>query len=77
MFRRRGATPKPPWPKSTPTRLASRTEGYRYDELRSTYGGIEQRWILLSSESRQPQAQRTVDTAVAPAERQEVKALKH
>jgi transposase len=37
------------------------TEGYRYHEYTSSYGGIAQRWVLISSESRQPQAQRTVD----------------
>ena len=37
------------------------TEGYRSHAYLSTYGGMAQRWVLISSESRQPQAQRTVD----------------
>lgn len=44
-----------------PQALASLTEGYRYRELPSTYGGIEQRWVLIYSEHRQSQAQRTGD----------------
>jgi transposase len=41
--------------------LSPLTEGYRYHEYTSTDGGMAQRWVLISSESRQPQAQRTVD----------------
>jgi transposase len=44
-----------------PQALAPLQEGYRYQELTSTYGGVEQRWLLIYSEPRQPQAQRTVD----------------
>jgi transposase len=56
--------------------LASLTEGYRYHELMSTYGGIEQRWVLIYSESRQPQAQRTVDKQWRQQSDKEVKAFK-
>jgi transposase len=59
-----------------PHALASLTEGYRYHELRSTYGGIEQRWVLIYSESRQPQAQRTVDKQWRQQSDKEVKAFK-
>jgi transposase len=59
-----------------PQALASLQEGYRYHELTSTYGGIEQRWVLIYSESRQPQAQRTVDRQLRQQSDQEVKALK-
>ena len=38
------------------------TEGYRYQMLHSTSGGVAQRWALCYSEPRQPQAQRTADT---------------
>jgi hypothetical protein len=38
-------------------------EGYRDHELTSTDGGVEPRGVLISSEPRQPQAQRTVDVA--------------
>lgn len=37
------------------------TEGYRSHALMSTYGGVAQRWMLVASEHRRPQAQRTVD----------------
>jgi transposase len=43
-----------------PATLASLREGYRYAVVASRYGGVAQRWGLLSSEQRQPQAQRTV-----------------
>ena len=44
-----------------PQTMAPLTEGYRYHVLPSTYGGVAQRWVLIYSEHRQPQAQRTVD----------------
>jgi transposase len=56
--------------------LASLQEGYRYHELTSTYGGIEQRWVLIYSEPRQPQAQRTVDRQLRQQSEADVKALK-
>ena len=43
-----------------PQLLASLTAGYRYHELPSSDGGIEPRWLLISSERRQAQARRTV-----------------
>ena len=43
-----------------PDTLAPLAAGYRYHELRSSYGGIAQRWVLIYSEPRQLQAQRTV-----------------
>ena len=44
-----------------PQALTALKEGYRYQELTSTYGGIEQRWLLIYSEPRQAQAHHTVD----------------
>jgi hypothetical protein len=44
-----------------PQTMAPLTAGYRYHVVPSSYGGIAQRWVLLSSAPRQPQAQRTVD----------------
>ena len=44
-----------------PQTMAPLTEGYRYHVVPSSYGGVEQRWGLILSEPRQPQAQRTVD----------------
>jgi hypothetical protein len=37
-------------------------EGYRYQLLASHYGGMAQRWGMIDSERRRPQAQRPVDT---------------
>jgi transposase len=50
--------------------------GDRYQSLTSTYGGVEQRWILIHSEPRQPQAQRTVNKQLLKHSEQEVKAFK-
>ena len=41
--------------------MAPLTEGYRYHIVPSSYGGVAQRGVLIYSEPRQPQAQRTVD----------------
>ena len=40
-----------------PQAMAVLQEGYRDHESTSTYGGVEQRWVLRYSERRQPQAQ--------------------
>jgi len=45
-----------------PATMASLREGYRYAVVSSSYGDVAQRWVLIYSEHRQPQAQRTVDT---------------
>ena len=45
-----------------PATMPSLAEGYRYAVVASSYGGVAQRWVLIYSEQRQPQAQRTVDT---------------
>jgi hypothetical protein len=42
----------------------------------STYGGVEQRWVLIYSEARQPQAQRAVDKPLRQLTDKEVKAFK-
>jgi transposase len=49
--------------------------GYRYHSLASCYGGIEQRWVLIYSERRRPQAQRTVDKHWLKQSTAEVKAF--
>jgi transposase len=51
------------------------TAGYRYQALTSTYGQVEQRWVLIYSEPRQPQAQRTVDKHLRTQGLKEVKAF--
>jgi transposase len=58
-----------------PHALASLTPGDRDGEWRSTDGGIEPRWLLLSSESRPPQAQRTIDQPWGQHSANEVKAF--
>ena len=50
-----------------PQTMAPLTEGYRSHVVRSSAGGVAQRWVLLHSAARQPQAQRTVDTPAAEA----------
>jgi transposase len=52
------------------------TEGYRYQALHSTYGGVAQRWLLLASEHRYAQAQRTVDKQLRKHSDQDVKGFK-
>jgi transposase len=61
---------------ANPQTMAVLTDGYRYHELPSTYGGIEQRGLLVYSEPRQPQAQRTVDKQLRQQSDQESKAFK-
>ena len=50
-------------------------EGYRDPECRSTDGGVPQRWVLLSSERRQPHVQRTVNKPLLKQGDQEVHAF--
>jgi transposase len=59
-----------------PQIMAPLTEGYRYRVVPSSYGGIEQRWVLIYSAQRQPQAQRTVDRPWRTQSDQEVSACK-
>jgi len=58
-----------------PSVMAPLQEGYRYHELTSRYGGVEQRWVLLYSEARQPQAPRTADKPLRQQTDQEVNAF--
>jgi transposase len=60
---------------ANPQTMAPLIEGYRYQMMRSSYGGIAQRWMLLHSAARQPQAQRTVDTQLLKHSEQEGKAF--
>jgi transposase len=59
-----------------PQTMAPLTEEYRYQVVPATYGGVEQRWMLIHSAPRQPQAQRTVDKQLRQHSEQEVKAWK-
>jgi transposase len=58
-----------------PQTMAPLTEGYRYRVVPSSYGGVAQRWMLIHSEPRQPQAQRTVDKQWLKHSAQEAKAF--
>jgi hypothetical protein len=60
---------------ATPETIAPLTEGYRYQALASTFGGVAQRWVLIYSEHRRPQAQRTVDKHLPTQSTNEVKAF--
>src|ERR671922_2777144 len=59
-----------------PQAMAPLTEHYRYCELPAVYGGVQQRWLLIYSELRQAQAQRTVDKRLRQQSDQEGKAWK-
>jgi transposase len=61
---------------AAPQAMMPLTEGCRSQVLISTYGGVEQRWVLIYSESRQPQARRAVATQLLKQSAQEVKAFK-
>jgi transposase len=60
---------------ANPQAMAPLLEGYRYQTLTSTYGGVAQRWVLIYSEPRQPQAQRSVDKQLRKQSDQEGKAF--
>ena len=51
-------------------------EGDRDHELASADGDVAHRWLLIHSEARPPQAQRTVHTQLLKHSDQEVKAFK-
>jgi transposase len=55
--------------------MAPLTDGYRYHLLSSTYGGIAQRWVLIYSAHRHPQAQHTVGRQLRKQGEQEVQAF--
>jgi transposase len=59
-----------------PQAMMPLTQVYRDYVLPSTDGGIEQRWVLIDSESRQPQAKRTIAQPLLKQRAQELKAFK-
>jgi transposase len=59
-----------------PQTMAPLQAGYRYQALTSTSAGVAQRWVLIYSAPRQPQAQPTVDKQVRKQSDQEVNAGK-
>jgi transposase len=56
--------------------MTALTDGYRYREVSSTFGGVEQRWLVIYSEARQKRLKRTVDKQLARQSDQERKAFK-
>jgi transposase len=60
-----------------PQTMAPLSPGYRYQDLTSTYGGVAQRWMLVYSEHRHTQAQRTVDKQLLKHGQREVAAFQH
>lgn len=58
-----------------PATMIPLMEGYRAQVRTSTYGGVAQRWALIYSEHRRPQAQRTVEKHLFKQSTAEVKAF--
>jgi transposase len=61
---------------AAPQAMVALQEGYRAHELTSTYGGVEQRGVVIYSEPRRAQVQRPVDKPLRRQSDQDVKALK-
>jgi transposase len=59
-----------------PATMPALAEGYRYAVVASSYGGVAQRWVLIYSEQRQPQAQHTIDKQWRRQSDHEVQAFK-
>jgi transposase len=51
------------------------TDGYRYREVSATFGGVEQRWLVIYSEARQKRLKKTVDKQLARQSDKERKAF--
>jgi len=60
---------------ANPQTMTPLRDGYRAQRLRSTYGGVQQRWVLLYSTLRQPQVQRTADKQWRTQSDQDLKAF--
>ncbi len=58
-----------------PEQMVPLKAGYRGQTLTSTYGGVAQRWLLVESQPRRPQAQRTVNKRWLKHSEKEVKAF--
>jgi hypothetical protein len=58
-----------------PSSRAPLQAGDRAHELTSSYGGVEPRWVRISAEARQPQAQRATDTQLRQPTAKEVNAF--
>jgi len=60
-----------------PQTMVPLMEGYRSQGFTSTDGEVAQRWRLIYSEARHPQAQHTVDTQLSQQRAKEVGAFQH
>jgi transposase len=58
-----------------PATMIPLMEGYRSQVRTSTYGGVAQRWVLIYSEHRRPQAQRAAEKPLLTQSTAEVKAF--
>ncbi|HEY7712034.1 MAG TPA: IS1634 family transposase [Candidatus Entotheonella sp.] len=58
-----------------PEQMVPLKAGYRGQTLTSTYGGVAQRWLLVESQPRRPQAQRTVNKRWLKHSETEIKAF--
>jgi transposase len=61
--------------RADPPTMIPLMEGYRYQQAMSTYGGVPQRWLLVYSDHRRPQAQRLVDKSWLKQSAAEAKAF--
>lgn len=61
--------------KADPAAMHELSEGYRTTPIRSYYGGIEQRWLLIYSEQARARAVRSVDKELLKRSEQEQKAF--
>jgi transposase len=62
--------------RTNPETMIPLTDGYRYHETLSTYGGVRQRWIVVYSDPRRKHVQRTVDKHVRTQGETELHAFK-
>lgn len=60
---------------AAPEQMVPLKAGYRGQTLTSTYGGVAQRWLLIESQPRRPQARRTVNKRWLKHSEKEVKAF--
>jgi len=59
-----------------PQTMTPLADGYRYHVVPSTYGGVEQRWVLIYSAQRHPHAQHTVQKQLLKQGDKEVNTFK-
>jgi transposase len=62
--------------RADPKTMAPLPEGYRFQEVTTTYAGIAQRWVVIYSEARRTQARRTVAKQVQTQGEAELRAFK-